>query len=188
MGLGVIPSKTADLSRLLDRFVDRLEELKGLRTFDRVGRTVAYPCEVSRETALKYPPCPAMPPATPIRSPAQASERRHRRGDRRRLPPKPSQKETLIISKTMRSSGGRPLESPSPMELRRGFFLKPIGGDRTSPLRILSEKPGSRLKNIMRTGRKANPSEQRLRARMIKPGTQPPWNCREESFVLSLLD
>ncbi len=54
VGLGVIPSKTADLSRLLDRFVDRLAELKELPTLERVGRTGgSVPCEVSRQTVSK---------------------------------------------------------------------------------------------------------------------------------------
>jgi geranylgeranyl reductase family protein len=53
-GLGVIPSKAAHLSGLLDRFLDRLAKRKGLSAFTIVGKTGgSVPCEVHAQTVFR---------------------------------------------------------------------------------------------------------------------------------------
>ena len=53
-GLGVIASKTSRLAGLLDRFLDRLSERKGLVSFTTVGKTGgSVPCEVRGQTVFR---------------------------------------------------------------------------------------------------------------------------------------
>jgi geranylgeranyl reductase family protein len=54
VGLGIIPSKTPDLSRLLDQFLNHLAESKKWPTLNRVGKTGgSVPCGGSRQTVFQ---------------------------------------------------------------------------------------------------------------------------------------
>jgi digeranylgeranylglycerophospholipid reductase len=54
VGLGIIPSKIADLSRLLGQFLDHLVESKKWPTLVRIGRTGgSVPCEGPRRAVIK---------------------------------------------------------------------------------------------------------------------------------------